>query len=250
MSGLLHPNVVTLVGFCRKPLSLVMEYLPDSDLFHFLREHPQLDWKTRISIALDVANGMCFLHSTSPPIIQRALKSVNILMKNTTAKVSDFGLSTVHTLTTKGRTVDNPFWLAPEVIRGEEATEKADVYSFGITLWEIVTGAQPFSEYNCDFLSHLEDRIVNDNLRPSIPVTVPNVLRRLIGECWKAEFRERPSFFRIVRRLQGMLSKVDAENTEKERLAEEYKRLSRVKSKAQIIVHINPLSGKRQKSKS
>ncbi|KAL6041851.1 Pleckstrin y domain [Balamuthia mandrillaris] len=203
MSGLeRHPHVVSFLGFCKKPLSLVMEFLPDGDLWNFLRKNKKLGWLARIKIALDIAKGMRFLHSMSPPVIHRDLKSANILMNGTRAKVSDFGLSTVHALTIKSRDVDNPLWLAPEIIKGEEASEKADIYSFGILLWEIATHEQPFSEFSYDFISALEDQIVEEGLRPTVPPNAPKEYAKLMRACWDADAKKRPSFFRIVKLLR------------------------------------------------
>ncbi len=79
-------------------------------------------------------------------------------LNGTRAKVSDFGLSTVNALTAKGRDVDNPLWLAPEVMRGEEYSEKADIFSYGVILWEIASHELPYSEYKFQFVFELEDR--------------------------------------------------------------------------------------------
>ena len=79
------------------------------------------------------------------------------------AKVSDFGLSTAHSLFVKGRVVDNPMWLAVEVIRGEAFSLKSDVYSYGIILWELITCQPPFREHleASMFWFDLEQKIMN-----------------------------------------------------------------------------------------
>ena len=101
---------------------------------------------------------MNFLHSCTPPVIHRDLKTPNILLANTEegarvcAKVCDFGLSMRMTKSAAGREVGNPIWLAPEILkRGDkppEYDEKSDVYSFGIILWELYhIDGRPFEEY-------------------------------------------------------------------------------------------------------
>eukprot|EP00339_Tiarina_fusa_P014873 CAMPEP_0117053630 /NCGR_PEP_ID=MMETSP0472-20121206/37103_1 /TAXON_ID=693140 ORGANISM="Tiarina fusus, Strain LIS" /NCGR_SAMPLE_ID=MMETSP0472 /ASSEMBLY_ACC=CAM_ASM_000603 /LENGTH=224 /DNA_ID=CAMNT_0004768777 /DNA_START=509 /DNA_END=1180 /DNA_ORIENTATION=+ len=154
MSGLDHPNLVELKGLCldTDEMLMVTEYLAYGDLFNFLHdENQKMPWSLRLKIAYDVAKGMKFLHTTTPPIIHRDLKTPNILLASTKsnarvcAKVADFGLSSTLVHTISGRNVFNPNWLAPEVmVPGAEYTEKADVYSYGIILWELVTRQVPF----------------------------------------------------------------------------------------------------------
>lgn len=83
-------------------------------------------------------------------------------LANGMAKVSDFGLSTAHSLIVKGRAVDNPMWLAVEVMQGEAYSLKSDVYSYGMILWELVTCRQPFREQleTTKFWFKLEEKIV------------------------------------------------------------------------------------------
>ncbi len=121
-------------------------------------------------MALDIAAGMNFLHSLSPPLLHRDVKSPNILIKSTdyrnvTAKIADFGL-TVEMLTgsfrgiKKGslREVVNPTWLAPEILRGSNFGLPSDVYPFGVILWELYSRQHP---YCYDFLSDIEEAILS-----------------------------------------------------------------------------------------
>ncbi len=89
------------------------------------------------------------------------------------AKVSDFGLSTAHSLFVKGRVVDNPMWLAVEVIRGEAFSLKSDVYSYGIILWELITCQPPFREHleASMFWFDLEQKIMNGMSTPRCTIT-------------------------------------------------------------------------------
>jgi serine/threonine protein kinase len=93
-----------------------------------------MSWKLRVQIAIDVAKGMNYLHKCNPIIIHRDLKSYNLLVDdNFKVKVCDFGLAKHLTqfdqpaMTSCG----TPAWTAPEVLRNERYTEKADIYSFG-----------------------------------------------------------------------------------------------------------------------
>jgi small GTP-binding protein len=177
----------------------------------------ELSWPLRIKIALDVASGLEFLHSSCPPIIHRDLKSPNILLVHKrpeerenapiVAKVTDFGLSGLAP-TLAGRDVDNPVWLAPEVLKEEEYTEKADIYSYGVILWELLTRKQYFGEYK--FLSEIEEKIIAGQ-RPEIPDTkecqmVPEYID-LVRECWDGDPTKRPTFETICRRLKNIRDK-------------------------------------------
>ena len=112
MSQLSHANIVKLHGIIKKPLQMVLEFVPHGDLMNFL--HPldpvtqkrisipkeKLPWKLRMLIALDIARGMLYLQKRNPPIIHRDLRSPNIFISSYSenpchirAKVADFGLS-------------------------------------------------------------------------------------------------------------------------------------------------------------
>ena len=189
MAGLKNQYLVQLKGISFKPLTVITDYCGAGDLYHLCndvaREKP-VSMGFILCAAIDIARGMSFLHSASPPIVHRDLKSPNILltMKDDTfdeslyifppesekvpddnlvrpiiAKVADFGLSTRSSLPSEGRLVDNPLWLAPEVIKNLPYSTKADVYSFGIILWELHTCKVPFEEFNIRFLFQLEDKV-------------------------------------------------------------------------------------------
>ena len=104
MRALRHPNIVLFMGLVMDPVCLVTEYCHNGNLFDLLHDTVddedsenyavKIPWQRRIRIALDVARGMNFLHTSTPVIIHRDLKSLNILVdEKWTAKVSDFGLS-------------------------------------------------------------------------------------------------------------------------------------------------------------
>ena len=209
LSKLHHPNVVSLIGACLQPpfLCIVTEYIGGGSLYSLLHTENQriyLTWLVRI--ALDVARGMSYLHGSQPKIIHRDLSSHNILIAypisgaNFTAKIADFGLAFVKEsnesictgVTGKVR------WVAPEVLLNKEYDEKADVYSYGVVLWEILSGEKPFRLVQPT--SSIRD-VVAKGGRPPIPKDSPIFLTRLIRECWRQEPARRPSFEDVVKRL-------------------------------------------------
>jgi serine/threonine protein kinase len=93
-------------------------------------------------------------------------------------------------------------------MKKEQYTEKADVFSYGIIMWELVVRKKPFSEYdiaNSEFTYQLEDAIVG-GLRPSVPVDCPSGYAELMQACWDGDPKRRPQFEEIIRRLRKINS--------------------------------------------
>jgi serine/threonine protein kinase len=206
MSMIEHPNVVMLKGICLNPPCIVTEFMELGNLHAFLEDPTTtLTWKLCLSIAEDVAKGMNFLHSQSPPKIHRDLKSPNILLTNRkgkiVAKVGDFGTARALAPTIGGRIVGNPIWLAPEVMRNEEYTEKADVYSYGIILWEIFSRQFPFGNKT---VYQIELDVV-EGKRPEFPNDCPPFYSELASDCWHPDPSCRPTFKTILDRLKTSL---------------------------------------------
>lgn len=156
-----HTNLVTLLGICVEESSdqdsyLVFEYAENgslSDWIHGARSRAGdsiLTWNQRLQIALDVAEGLEYLHhSTTPSYVHKDLKSSNILLdKNFRAKIANFGLaksggiggSQVHAVTS--HIVGTHGYMAPEFIRDGLVTPKLDVFAFGVIVLEILSGKQ------------------------------------------------------------------------------------------------------------
>lgn len=144
MNKVRHPNVVLLMGICSTAphLSIITEYLPRGSMYRLLH-HTQvsLEFRRRLKMAIDISKGMAYLHSATPTIVHRDLKSPNLLVdENFTVKICDFGLARVKENTfvqTINGCAGTPNWMAPEVLRNEKFTEKADVFSMGVILWEV-----------------------------------------------------------------------------------------------------------------
>ncbi|XP_010551379.1 PREDICTED: probable LRR receptor-like serine/threonine-protein kinase RPK1 [Tarenaya hassleriana] len=143
-----HPNLVTLIGYhaSETEMFLVYNYLPGGNLEDFIKERsePALDWKILHKIALDVARALAYLHEQcSPKVLHRDIKPSNILLDDQyNAYLSDFGLSRLvgasQTHVTTG--VAGTFgYVAPEYAMTCRVSEKADVYSYGIVLLELIS---------------------------------------------------------------------------------------------------------------
>ncbi|GLT97276.1 hypothetical protein SLE2022_148490 [Rubroshorea leprosula] len=207
MLRLRHPNVVLFMGaVTRSPhLSILIEFLPRGSLYKLLhRPNPQLDERRRMRMALDVAKGMNYLHTSHPPIVHRDLKSPNLLVdKNWVVKVCDFGLSRMkhHTFLSSKSTAGTPEWMAPEVLRNEPANEKCDVYSFGVILWELVTLRIPWKGLNP---MQVVGAVGFQNRRLEIPDNVDPAVAQIIRECWQTEPHLRPSFAQLMCQLRHL----------------------------------------------
>ncbi|CAI5707853.1 unnamed protein product [Peronospora farinosa] len=210
MSVLRHPNICRLLGACMEPphRALVVELLQRGSLWGVLRmNRKSIDQEMRSRFIYDTAKGMSYLHHFERPILHRDLKSPNLLVdKNFNIKLSDFGLARVkahvQTMTGNCGTVQ---WMAPEVLGNQKYTEKADVFSFGIVIWEIVTGECPY-----DGMSQIQAAlgVLNRNLRPNIPRDCPPFFSRLMKACWNRQPELRPSFPHIVNAFRTYQSSI------------------------------------------
>eukprot|EP00252_Welwitschia_mirabilis_P005296 TRINITY_DN15804_c0_g1_i1.p1 TRINITY_DN15804_c0_g1~~TRINITY_DN15804_c0_g1_i1.p1 ORF type:complete len:303 (+),score=66.21 TRINITY_DN15804_c0_g1_i1:114-911(+) len=151
MGKLRHPNVLHLKAYyyAKDEKLLVYDYMPNgslSSLLHGCRGpgRTPLDWTTRMKIALEAAKGVAFIHShcKSPKAGHGNIKSSNILLdKNGTAKVSDFGIAMMVSPAVAASRMAG--YRAPEQAATKKISHKADVYSFGVLLLEILTGKIP-----------------------------------------------------------------------------------------------------------
>ncbi|XLT71633.1 hypothetical protein HN873_028059 [Arachis hypogaea] len=147
-----HRNLTSLIGYCNEEtnIALIYEYMENGNLEeHLLEKNSRtrlFNWEERLTIAMDAAQGLEYLHNgCKPPIIHRDVKCTNILLnENFQAKMSDLGLSRsfpvdggTHVTTVIAGT---PGYLDPEYQVSNRLTEKSDVYSFGVVLLEIITG--------------------------------------------------------------------------------------------------------------
>jgi len=200
MSKLSHPNLVELKGICLSPLCMILDYFPLGSLnTHVQESSPILTWNYRVNIALDIIKGMIYLHSKD--IIHRDLRSHNILVitlsevADVTVKVGDFGTA----VALAGCTIGGEFnyrWTAPEILSGTTYSEKIDLYSFGIVLWELLQAGFPFAEYKDLDQSCKADQAkeIIAGLRPTIPKDCPPLYHEIILKCWANDPTTRPSF--------------------------------------------------------
>eukprot|EP00271_Cylindrocystis_brebissonii_P000612 TRINITY_DN1072_c0_g1_i1.p1 TRINITY_DN1072_c0_g1~~TRINITY_DN1072_c0_g1_i1.p1 ORF type:complete len:618 (-),score=150.57 TRINITY_DN1072_c0_g1_i1:368-2221(-) len=207
-----HKNVVQFIGACTKPpnLSIVTEFMSGGSVYDWLhKQKAATRLPMLLKIAVDVARGMDFLHKNN--IIHRDLKAANLLMnENEVVKVADFGVARVQAhggvMTAETGTYR---WMAPEVIEHRPYNHKADVFSFGIVLWELLTGKLPYAD-----LTPLQAavNVVQKNLRPAIPRGTHPAVADMMERCWRTEVNDRPEFAELVVQLQEILKEVEEES--------------------------------------
>ncbi|KAH9742869.1 protein kinase domain-containing protein [Citrus sinensis] len=200
LSRLRHPNVILFLGACTKPprLSMITEYMELGSLYHLIHlsgQKKKLSWRRKFKMLRDICRGLMCIHRMK--IVHRDLKSANCLVnKHWTVKICDFGLSRIITDSPMrdSSSAGTPEWMAPELIRNEPFTEKCDIFSLGVIMWELCTLNRPWEGV-------LPERVVyavaNEGSRLEIP---EGPLGRLIADCW-AEPQERPSCEEILSRL-------------------------------------------------
>ncbi|KAL7989150.1 hypothetical protein Chor_008069 [Crotalus horridus] len=212
MNRLCHPNILRFMGVCvhQGQLHALTEYINGGNLEQLLDSPTPLPWPVRLKLALDIARGLCYLHSKG--IFHRDLTSKNCLVRcednGYTAVVGDFGLAEKIPTYSEGSekeplaVVGSPYWMAPEVLHGELYNEKADVFAYGIILCETIARvpADP------DYLPRTEDFGLDVaafcNL---VGANCPAAFLHLAFHCCKMEPTARPSFLEIVQRLEAML---------------------------------------------
>jgi len=208
MRTLRHPNVLQFLGAAMSTPNffIVMEYMSRGSLFNIIHDpHVQLSWPLIQGMMLDAARGMNYLHHLNPPIVHRDLKSHNLLVdENWKVKVCDFGLCRILTETPENTTLTacgTPCWAAPEILRNQKYDSKADVYSFGIVLWECSSRKVPFEGMPPFQVVYA---VATEKRRPTIPPGVSLELVHLMTDCWGEHARNRPSFDIIITRLSSI----------------------------------------------
>lgn len=214
-----HKNVVQFIGACTKPPSLciVTEFMSGGSVYDYLHKHRgTFKLPSLLKVGIDVSKGMNYLHQNN--IIHRDLKAANLLMdENEVVKVADFGVARVKAQTGVMTAETGTYrWMAPEVIEHKPYDHKADVFSFAVVLWELLTGKLPY-----EYLTPLQAAVgvVQKGLRPTIPKNTHPKLAELLERCWQQDPALRPDFSEIIPILQQIAKEVgngDERNKDKQ----------------------------------
>jgi serine/threonine protein kinase len=196
-----HPTLLRFVGATDcAPFWVVTEWMGGGSLYHELKKRRRLNATQLTICAIDIARGMRFLHAHQ--IIHRDLKSLNVLLDDFGfARICDFGFSRkaakndIMTLN-----IGTPHWMAPELLAGQSNyTEKVDVYSYAIVLWEMLVKHSPYVGLDA---GQVAVQVLQENLRPVFPAGISDAVTGLIDACWSRDPTKRPSFASILKFLR------------------------------------------------
>ncbi|OQR99400.1 kinase [Thraustotheca clavata] len=216
MATLESDYIVKFIGVSwTRPIEVVciVEFMNLGDLRGYLATHSpdQYTWDQKHKCIVSIVEGLIYLHTCTPPIIHRDLKSRNILLDNVKGtKLTDFGISKAveddeNSLTSGIGTYQ---WMAPEVIASTKYSSAADVYSFGIVLSEFCTHQVPYSAMgpNGTSLSYLQvlKRVGEGKLTPSFGESSPAWVKEMAIQCLQLDPISRPSALQLSETLRHL----------------------------------------------
>jgi len=211
LKALRHPRLVAFIGASLSPpnLCIVTEFMSGGSLHHLLHKaKTALQISQQARIALQVAEGVAFLHSLTPPVVHRDLKSLNIVLDaEYNAKICDFGLTQsmekTHISLKDGGQGGSPRYMAPECYDTKaKITEKVDVWAEGCILIEIFGGPLPYDD--CQNIQQIVAKLLIDKEHPYIPHSLVEGVRPIVEDCFHFDLDKRTSAKDVYQRLRAL----------------------------------------------
>ena len=220
---------------------LVMERMDHGSLYDLLHNDTfAMDGELLLNILRDIGQGVRFLHASTPLVLHGDLKAQNILVDGKfRAKVADFGLSQKKSLGVVG----TPFWMAPELLRGESCNSSAsDVYSFGIILYEVYSRKEPYADDASMGLQRLILSIADPAVshRPIMPPSSPTTIQAMMLDCVRHDPEQRPSFTEIDMQLQRVSAETVAPRVHDKQNANPTWKIDQKQRTEQLLFHLFP----------
>ncbi|XP_022853411.1 serine/threonine-protein kinase-like protein ACR4 [Olea europaea var. sylvestris] len=228
LSRLNHAHLLNLLGYCEEggERLLVYEFMANGSLHQYLHGNKelkeQLDWIRRVTIAVQAARGIEYLHGYAcPPVIHRDIKSSNILIdEEHNARVADFGLSLLGPANSSSPLSELPAgtlgYLDPEYYRLHYLTTKSDVYSFGVLLLEIISGRKAIDmqyeegnvvEWAVPLIKADDiEAILDPDLEPPSDLEALKRIANVASKCVRMRGKERPSMDKVTTSLERALA--------------------------------------------
>jgi serine/threonine protein kinase len=215
--GLNHPNIVTVydIGKTETECYMAMEYIEGAELRSLLLPGKPLPVPRCLSIAAQVAEGLAYAHERG--VVHRDIKPANIMVPESGAvKITDFGIARMRTSAVKTQTgmmMGSPKYMSPEQVIGKRADHRADIFSLGVILYEMLTGAAPFTGESVNAVMY---QIVNfvppapSAVNPATPVAVDAIVARMLAKSLDERYQSAAEIARGLRecelQAQGVLS--------------------------------------------
>jgi serine/threonine protein kinase len=207
--SVIHENIIRVYDFGEQAgrLFMVMELLQGDDLSNAIRNKAVGGVENRLRIAEQITRAMEHIHSLQ--IVHRDLKPQNVFISSAgVAKLMDFGIAKTDqtSLTQAGYSLGTPSYMAPEQVLGNRVNHLADIYSFGILLFELITETKPLAG---DTLERVFWKILHEpvDLSPMKQMGAPDAVVALVERCTRKDPAQRPQSFEEVRRtLNGVLN--------------------------------------------
>ena len=199
-SSIRHENIIGVLDFGEeqgRPY-LVMEFVEGESLRSAIRDGHLRGLGSRLKLAIDIARAVDYIHSRK--VLHRDLKPENIHVGSEgTARLMDFGIAKAEgvKLTRSGYTLGTPYYMPPEQVLGKALTAQADVYAFGILLYELLAGVRPVKDGSVEqiFQAILHEPL---DMVPLKALRLPERLFRLIERCTAKAAEDRPACLREV----------------------------------------------------
>ncbi|HHT9138390.1 MAG TPA: protein kinase domain-containing protein [Candidatus Wunengus sp. YC60] len=177
-----HPGFITIYDInINKHFYIVMDYIEGDDLQRLMK-NGALPIKEAVQIAINVSDALSCAHQNG--VVHRDVKPSNILvMKNQKIKIADFGLAQLMTpsvIAQPGQVLVSPVYMSPEQIKGETVDYRSDIYSFGIILYEMLTGKPPFNDGDIAYRHINEEPVPPASLNSKIPRWLENIVLKCL----------------------------------------------------------------------
>ena len=230
MSKLVHPNIVEIVGYVasQSEVWLLSKYMDHGSLRNVL-DSPliHLSLRLQIKIAHSIAKGLHYLHSRTPIVVHRDLKSANVVVSgsfdvdNIVVCLCDFGLSRTLDKASLSTRCGSPAWIAPEIMLGNKYDQRIDVYAYGLVLWEIMERKIPF-DAEAESVIDLMRQVCEKQARPEFsPCSHSELVHdaehsryvQLAKRCWAQNQKSRPNMKTVIKELEDMTKSINSTTT-------------------------------------
>ncbi|OAF68409.1 hypothetical protein A3Q56_03867 [Intoshia linei] len=202
MMNLKHINLIKLIGVVTSPKNIIIiEYMPNGSILDFLRSRGRysINKDSLFHYSVDTCSGLEYIESKS--LVHRDIAARNILLsKEFIAKISDFGLAISETNSIISEKLPVK-WTAPEALRLNKFSNKSDVWSFGVLLWEFYSyGKVPYRKIPVNGVI----KALENGFRMDMPVECPQDIYKIMQSCWEIDPDTRPTFKNLLHQLKSL----------------------------------------------